>query len=480
MAIYIDLPDGRRLELEGDQFRIVSGADAPVAFPGDARVRPNHAVLRRTAGRWMIEARDGEQIRVGNDPPARMHWLTPGDVVRLTERGPEFVFQPTTPAKPPTSAAQTPIADAPPPPPVALMVAPSPPVIVETAPAAKPATPARRDARTMIALAAVAVCVVVMTIVGLAGGFRSSPSPTTEKHPVPNRADQPGVAPPIETAKPTPPASNEAAPESQRALSLVLVRQEQGQTFQLGTAWAAGKRQLVTSAAIVTALEDLRDIAPAALVSSPTSRKEAKIVRTRVHPQYKQALGEAKVAQGEAESLRLDLEEKKPPAEVAALTEKIVAAEERRFLALERLTFYDVAVLDVDADLPLALSLAESSSGRPRAGSRVVLAGVPFAREEFLVDPDSPAPPQDSPGNVLLVQNLPGDSGGPFRVVIKCRLDLSGQNWSGSPVLNPAGQVIAVYSRPTPPDLDPKAPASVTSHDATDINRLREFASEFK
>lgn len=50
----------------------------------------------------------------------------------------------------------------------------------------------------------------------------------------------------------------------------------------------------------------------------------------KVHPAYRQAVADAKTTQKEAESLRLELEEKKTGQEIESLTRKVIAAEERR------------------------------------------------------------------------------------------------------------------------------------------------------
>ncbi len=94
MAIQIRFPDERQVEIAAESARVGSDAACEVAFPNDLRVKPRHAVIRCVSGRWMIEAEEDGSVLVGNEAPARMRWLTAGDVVRLTPDGPEFVFQP--------------------------------------------------------------------------------------------------------------------------------------------------------------------------------------------------------------------------------------------------------------------------------------------------------------------------------------------------------------------------------------------------
>lgn len=268
-----------------------------------------------------------------------------------------------------------------------------------------------------------------------------------------------------------------AAADSDRALYLVIMQNPtQGQTYQLGTAWGAGKHHLVTSAAIVLALEELRDVAPQSAVLSPLTKQELPIASTKAHASYRQAVADAKAAQVESESARLELEQNKDETKIESLTQKVVAADEKRFQALERQVDYDVGLIEVAAELPALLPLAAGGSAELKAGGKLTLAGIPFLRDEFLVDRDALSQPVKAPGSILTRMERNADAGSPgHRLLIKYRSDNSAQqNWSGSAVLNAAGQVIAIYSRPTPPL--PGQPAKPTaSHDTAAVERVREI-----
>ena len=80
---------------ETDAIGIGRDPDNQVALPNDARLAPLHAVIRHVNGRWIVESRDGGPIRVGNGRPAQFAWLNPGDVIHLTESGPQLVFEPS-------------------------------------------------------------------------------------------------------------------------------------------------------------------------------------------------------------------------------------------------------------------------------------------------------------------------------------------------------------------------------------------------
>ena len=65
-----------------------------IVFADVPEVKPIHAVIKEISGRWLVEACDTELLRVGNAEPGKRHWLKSGDVIRLTQNGPEITFDP--------------------------------------------------------------------------------------------------------------------------------------------------------------------------------------------------------------------------------------------------------------------------------------------------------------------------------------------------------------------------------------------------
>lgn len=102
------------LQFETDSVGIGSATDNLIALPGDARLAPRHAVLKSVNGRWILEVLDGCPVRIGDGRPVRFAWLNSGDVIHLTETGPELQFEAppssspqvaaTAPASPPVTA----------------------------------------------------------------------------------------------------------------------------------------------------------------------------------------------------------------------------------------------------------------------------------------------------------------------------------------------------------------------------------------
>lgn len=465
MSIKIGLPDNRQIETSAEPVRIGSDGMCEISFPNDLRVRPRHAIIRRVSGRWMVEAEGDGSVQVGSEAPARMRWLTAGDVVRLTPDGPEVVFQPS----------------------VAPIIAPAgagvstPKVETSATGSADVSTrkPITKDQAVRL-LAGAGLVVAVLIIVAVSNSPKRDSGVVPPSRPMLDQAENPGQPGYVGGDQKPQGGQKQTSADPVNlngALYLVMVKDpRQEQIYQLGTAWASAKRTLVSSAGIVVAVEELRDVLPNATVNSPNLKKELEIIGMTVHPEYRRAAAEAKAAQQEAESLRLELEQNKTPDQINPIAEKIVAAEERRFQALERMVFYDVGILEVKDELAVLLPIAGGDAAIPRPGSSILLAGVPFPMQSYQVDPANLTQPSNAKGNVQAHSQADGNSPAARRILLKCTKDLASQNWSGSPILNAAREVIGVYSRPTPPPLDPKSPTIPNLHDAAEIERLREFA----
>jgi len=82
----------RTQEFGQDAVHIGTDRANEVSFPGDARLQRRHAIIKKVATRWLVEGIEGALIQVGDQPEGRMHWLSPGDVIRLTPAGPEITF----------------------------------------------------------------------------------------------------------------------------------------------------------------------------------------------------------------------------------------------------------------------------------------------------------------------------------------------------------------------------------------------------
>lgn len=111
MGVTLLIPDNLRAAFESETIALGSSPGADVRIDNNPQVLPHHAVIRKLMGRWIVEVKEAEAIQVGDARPARMHWLKPGDVIRLTEGGPEIVFEPAETAQ--TAAPRAPAPAAP-------------------------------------------------------------------------------------------------------------------------------------------------------------------------------------------------------------------------------------------------------------------------------------------------------------------------------------------------------------------------------
>lgn len=517
MAVVLAISGRPPFEVDADTITIGSDAGSRLAFPGDERVRPRHAVIRQVAGRWLVEAREADSIQVGNSEPARVHWLKPGDLIRLGEKGPEITFQPQAGSPQVAAAPSRPPAKGSSPPPFSMdpvelkELKPAP--VRNPVPHVKP-LPAPRENKTPAAappkgrkispvlaiaggVAAVAVLAVAVWIgFGRGGGEdqpKKSPShaetgdPPVAKKRKKNGSDggpttavaaqepqeSPAGKPPPVSADPT------ALPDAPSALYAVLVRDGANRRqFRLGTAWAVAPRQLVTSGAVVMAIEELQKSGLTAVVVPAGEVQQIRVTGMRVHPVYRQAVQDASAA-------RQKLEKADPADESAdgretedSPDDPAQSPRETLARAYSSQADFDVGVLGVNNRLEHLLKPLFSAPWQAEA--RCVLAGLPFKVDEYEATDPGPANRMEQHAGSA-APGTEGKSDG-LRLTLDLSGDVGGRNWSGSPVLNRAGAVVGVYSRPLEDATgrDSRDADRRTSHAVTPIDRLREIAPDLK
>lgn len=94
MSIKLAVAGRPHINLSEENITLGSDPSCAVSFPESSGLMPKHAVIRKIAGRWLIEVREADAIFVGGPDPKRLFWLNPGDTVKLTENGPAITFQP--------------------------------------------------------------------------------------------------------------------------------------------------------------------------------------------------------------------------------------------------------------------------------------------------------------------------------------------------------------------------------------------------
>lgn len=104
MSIKIAITGSPPIVIDENEITLGSAASCTFAFLNHRDIKPKHAVIRLLAGRWLVEAREGEAIYVGSSEPKRLQWLKPNDVILLSPLGPSVTFQPDDDAPPKLSS----------------------------------------------------------------------------------------------------------------------------------------------------------------------------------------------------------------------------------------------------------------------------------------------------------------------------------------------------------------------------------------
>ncbi len=555
MAIMLAISGRPPFAVDAETITIGAEPGSTIAFPDDERIKPRHAQIRRVAGRWMVEAREGETIQVGSAAPARVHWLNPGDVIHLVEDGPKITFEPKVDE--PITLKPSARAESKPPPAAPAVAQPAerparlrptsapalrknesysggdeglvPPPIspleladVQTPPARekprvrplpklwnepKRSPAAQALSQNRIGWMAISIGVAVLVAVVAACIWFGSRPAVDDSRPsaVPDKKSKQGPAL-AETARedndgadddgagndraggnevasdggtPSSPAEgrpDKVAPASvthpsaddvQHSLYAVTVHDaEKKNTFRLGTAWAVAPRRLVTSGAVVVALEELLKSGVTVFVSPAGEQREIRVTGMRVHPRYRQAADEAAAARGDVEKLNAG--------QSAGPAEKLLQeARDRLAAAYAAEVEVDLGILET-VQLPAHVLRWESKAAADLSQGEYVMVGLPFSIGEYRSTEPVSSQPEEREGSD------PATTGALF--TIKFRRDVAGQNWSGSPLFNAAFAVAGVYSRPIEEgeEAQGRGTGTPTAHAVAPIGRLREFVPDLK
>jgi len=156
MPVTLRLPSNERVTFDQPVILIGTDENCDVRLPADSGGRPQHATIRKLAGRWLAESQGDWLLQVGT-AQGKTCWLTPGDAIHIAPQGPMLIFEPPAIAaitsaanQPPGQSAVRPAAQRPPPPPARIVAmttgSPGSPVTappVGKAPAMPPPLPGR-------------------------------------------------------------------------------------------------------------------------------------------------------------------------------------------------------------------------------------------------------------------------------------------------------------------------------------------------
>jgi len=276
--------------------------------------------------------------------------------------------------------------------------------------------------------------------------------------------------------EPTPPAATgPRVIDVRRALYTVLARNaEKTRYFRLGTAWAIAPRCLVTSGAVIMAVEELQQADLKVIVSPAGAMQEVRVVGIRVHPHYRQGLKDAVLARKEIDNPprrpagQPPIVPGAPPAfpPLPSPREKLAVAQ---WMQLD----FDLGVLELmeprDYFLPSPVAPIPVSPEE-----RLVVTGLPFKVDEFLPgDVAKASEMEESAGNEVAE---PAGRPPQFARILNFAGNFDGRNWAGSPVSIRGSLVVGVYSREVPGVEGENSGRS--AHSAAQIHHLRDFASD--
>ncbi|MEZ6087406.1 MAG: hypothetical protein R3C05_05130 [Pirellulaceae bacterium] len=88
MTITLSLDDGTRQSFNRNEVRIGTGTDCDFAVPAIEGIRTQHAIIRRIAGRYLIESCGEWMLSKWQHSSDTRLWIQSGDLIDLASRGP--------------------------------------------------------------------------------------------------------------------------------------------------------------------------------------------------------------------------------------------------------------------------------------------------------------------------------------------------------------------------------------------------------
>lgn len=273
----------------------------------------------------------------------------------------------------------------------------------------------------------------------------------------------------------------------ERSLFAVVVRSAKSEPgLRVGTAWAVSERQLGTSGSLVLFLQQSKSEFPIVTVQRVFDGEEHPVTTSLVHSECQRKTERMQKLGGQIENARRQLEtttaitgsdddpsdaETVDPVSAETLAEKIISLEDQWFVVAEDMIHFDAGLLETDA------SVTDDQDGvalpftveKPSRLASVTIAGAAFAHEQSVLVESSRLPLLNLECTLDSLVAYAGDA--IPRLVLQCSPEHIHQNWVGAPVLDSSGQVIGVYSRPTP-SLNPETPPDGNHCDIVSIERV--------
>ena len=269
-------------------------------------------------------------------------------------------------------------------------------------------------------------------------------------------------------------------PEQKLQGSLFLIvceNPDEQMPFRVGTGFAISAHRVATSASVIHAMRDLQENGfSRCMLYSPATAEELAIASAEVHPKYRQANSEVREAKQRHDTMIARFEAEPPnPNELESIKQKLIDARLKALEAIEKQTSYDVGIMEVDQKMSHWLSGVDSNASvRPNMKLRVT--GYAFDVQDPYFEPSASIPVLSMSGRLRQLQRVDRDS--PPRVLATGSAEQSEHAYLGSPATDDQGDVVAVYSRPTPPRAGGDASQPSATFDAPLYARLRDWLAK--
>ena len=279
----------------------------------------------------------------------------------------------------------------------------------------------------------------------------------------------------------------------QQALFAVVVRTAETEPgIRIGTAWAVAERKLATSGNVVLFLHQSVDEFPIITVQNVTDGREWQICDSIAHPVCRKNADRIKELGQQIENIQAELDglsknvdgtENAPTAEdsdhAKKLADQILTLDDQWFVSAEDMIHFDAGLLVTSESLAreseaVVLKIAENAPSRL---APVTIRGAAFPHDQSIIVDQSSLPMLQLDGTIEAFARYKRDS--VLRPVLRCAAEHMQQNWLGAPALNSSGQVVGLYSRPTP-SLQPNVPPDGDRCDIVSVERLTDLLTSLE
>lgn len=205
---------------------------------------------------------------------------------------------------------------------------------------------------------------------------------------------------------------------------------------------------------------------------NPATTQKLPVASMTAHPRYVQATENAKLAQKAYDAIIDRYEDDPPPLEdVEQIESELLSHKSKAFEALDTQAMYDVAIIETHFSLSTWLN-SEMHSKTLRPNLKLAVYGVAFDVEDPYFDPDERMIVSQVPARVhqLIRYKQSEDQ----RLAATTTNDHRTSSFLGAPIIRSSGEVVAIYSRPTPPPEDSEQNDSSSGFEAPLVNLLFE------